>query len=132
MVMRSAGRQRSEDTFVAFLSDALTFRRLHTPRIIHFVYWAGLGVISLGAFGVIGAAVGLAAKEPGLVSILLALPVLVAGLLVVGAFGLLWRSFCEFYVIIATIGEDLQTVRRMAQTEVSPPTGAPPPTNTMM
>jgi hypothetical protein len=61
-------------------------------------------------------------KEPGLGSILLALPVLVAGLLAVGALGLLWRSFCEFYVIIADIGEDLRALRHAAQADP----GAPP------
>lgn len=102
---------------LSFLADALTFRRLHTAQMLHLVYWAGLGVITIIAFGVVGAAVGLALKEPGIGSILLALPVLVAGLLAVGALGLLWRSFCEFYVIIADIGEDLRALRRAAEAE---------------
>jgi hypothetical protein len=40
--------------------DLLTFDRLMTNTVIHLIYWAGLGVIALGAFGTIGAAVGVA------------------------------------------------------------------------
>ena len=34
--------------------DLLTFDRLMTNAVIHLIYWAGLGVIALGAFGTIG------------------------------------------------------------------------------
>jgi Na+/H+ antiporter NhaC len=85
--------------------------------VIHLIYWAGLGVVALFAFSVVGAAVGLALKEPGLQSLLLAFPVLVAGLLVAAAMVLLWRAFCEFYVAIFRISEDLRALRQASDAD---------------
>ena len=45
---------------IVSLWEYLTFGRLMTNAVIHLIYWAGLGVIALGAFGTIGAAVGVA------------------------------------------------------------------------
>lgn len=101
----------------ALFWDLLTFDRLMTNTVIHLIYWAGLGVIVLGAFGAIGAAVGVALREPSVMSVLLALPVLVAGLLVVAVMVLLWRSFCEFYVAVFRISEDLHALRQTADAE---------------
>jgi hypothetical protein len=101
----------------------LTFDRLITGPVIHLVYWAGLGVIIIAAFSVVGASIGVALREGSWAAILLALPVLVAGLLIVGAAGLLWRAFCEFYVAIFRIGDDLAALRRVAEAEHS---AAPP------
>lgn len=97
--------------------DLLTFDRLVTGPVIHFIYWAGLGVVALFGFSVVGAAVGLALKEPGVGSLLLAFPVLVAGLLVAGALILLWRAFCEFYVAIFRISEDLRALRQTSDAD---------------
>jgi len=97
--------------------DMLTFDRLVTGPVIHLIYWAGLGVVALFGFSVVGAAVGLALKEPGLQSLLLALPVLVAGLLVASAMVLLWRAFCEFYVAIFRISEDLRALRQASDAD---------------
>ena len=47
----------------ALLWDLLTFDRLVTGPVIHLIYWAGLGVISLVAFSSVGAAVGVALRE---------------------------------------------------------------------
>ena len=111
--------------------DLLTFDRLVTGPVIHLIYWAGLGVVALFAFSVVGAAVGLALKEPGLQSLLLAFPVLVAGLLVAAAMVLLWRAFCEFYVAIFRISEDLRALRQASDADhavaavTRPPTQAP-------
>jgi hypothetical protein len=44
----------------SLLWDLLTFDRLVTGPVIHFIYWAGLGVVALFGFSVVGAAVGLA------------------------------------------------------------------------
>ncbi|HEV2363257.1 MAG TPA: DUF4282 domain-containing protein [Caulobacteraceae bacterium] len=96
---------------------ALTFEQMITGPVIHLVYWAGLGVIAVGAFSVVGASIGIALREGSWAAILLALPVLVVGLLVVGALGLIWRAFCEFYVIIFRIGDDLEALRRVADAE---------------
>ncbi len=94
------------------LWDLLTFDRLITGPVIHLVYWAGLGVIVIAAFSVIGAAAGVAWREGSWAAILLAIPVLVGGLLAVGALGLIWRAFCEFYVAVFRIGDDLAALRR--------------------
>jgi hypothetical protein len=99
------------------LWDMLTFDRLISGPLIHLIYWAGLGVIVLGAFGAIGAAVGVALNDDDILGKLLALPVSVAGLLVCLALALLWRSFCEFYVAVFRISEDLRAIRRVADAE---------------
>jgi hypothetical protein len=96
---------------------ALTFEQMLTGPVIHLVYWAGLGVIVVAAFSVVGASIGVALREGSWAAILLALPVLVVGLLVVGALGLLWRAFCEFYVIIFRIGDDLSALRKATEAE---------------
>ena len=92
--------------------SALTFERLVTGPVIHLVYWAGLGVIIIAAFSVVGASVGIAIREGSWAAALLAIPVLVGGLLAVGAAGLVWRAMCEFYVAIFRIGDDLAALRR--------------------
>jgi hypothetical protein len=101
------------------LSGLLTFDRLITGPVIHLVYWAGLGVIVVIAFSVVGAAIGVAWREGGL-AILLALPVLVVGLLIVLAGGLLWRAACEFYVAVFRISDDLAALRRAAERADAP------------
>jgi energy-converting hydrogenase Eha subunit E len=97
--------------------DLLTFEHLMTNQVIHLIYWAGLAIIVLGVFGTIGAAVGVAIRDPSLVGALVAIPVLVGGLLVMGALVLLWRSFCEFYVAIFKISEDLTVLRADVEAE---------------
>ncbi len=97
--------------------DLLTFDRLVTGPVIHLIYWAGLGVISLVAFSSVGAAVGVALRETSILGKLLALPVAVAGLLVAAAMVLLWRAFCEFYVAIFRISDDLRALRQQAEAE---------------
>jgi zinc transporter ZupT len=90
----------------------LTFERLVTGQVIHLVYWAGLGVIVIAAFSVVGASIGVALREGSWAAILLAIPVLIGGLLAVAAAGLVWRAMCEFYVAIFRIGDDLAALRR--------------------
>jgi hypothetical protein len=94
------------------LWDMLTFDRLITGPVIHLVYWSGLGVIVVGAFSVVGASIGVAWREGSWAALLLALPVLVVGLLVVTAMALIWRAFCEFFVAVIRIGDDLAALRR--------------------
>jgi hypothetical protein len=36
---------------------------------------------------------------------------------VIGALAILWRSFCELYVVLIRIGEDLNVLRRAAETK---------------
>ena len=94
------------------LWDILTFDRLITGPVIHLVYWCGLGVIVVAAFSVVGAAVGVAWREGSWAALLLALPVLAVGLLVVVAMTLIWRAFCEFFVAVMRIADDLSALRR--------------------
>ena len=101
----------------AMFWDLLTFEKLMTNQVIHLIYWAGLALISFGALGAIGAAVGVAIRDPFPFGILLAIPVVVGGLLVMGALVLLWRSFCEFYVAIFKISEDLAILRADVEAE---------------
>lgn len=108
---------RSEGGGWALLWDLLTFERLMTNAVIHLVYWSGLGMILLAAFGAIGAAVGVAIRDPLPWGVLLAIPVLVGGLLVTAILVLLWRSFCEFYVTIFKISEDLTVLRKDMEAE---------------
>lgn len=103
--------------------SVLTFDRMITGPVIHLVYWAGLGVIVVAAFSVIGAAIGVALREGSWAAVLLALPVLVVGLLAVGAAGLLWRAACEFYVTMFRIGDDLAALRKVAEREGVASTG---------
>lgn len=108
-----------------WLWNLLTFERMITGPVIHLVYWAGLGVIVVAAFAVIGASVGIAVRERSLETVLLAIPALVVGLLIVAAGGLVWRAFCEFYVVVFRIGDDLNALRQAAEEEQARP--APPP-----
>lgn len=98
------------------LRALLTFDRLITGPIIHMVYWAGLAMIAIAAFGVVGASIGVAWREGGW-AILAAIPVIVFGLLGVFAAALVWRAFCEFYVAVFRIGDDLAALRRAAERE---------------
>jgi len=101
--------------------DFLTFERLMTNQVIHWIYWAGLGIVAFIAFGSVGAAIGLLLREPSLSGLLLAIPMLVGGLLVAAVAGLLWRAFCEFYVAIFRISEDLHALRKAGVDPLSPP-----------
>ena len=109
--------QRPKGAGSAVLWDLLTFEHLMTNQVIHVIYWAGLALIALGAFGAIGAAVGVAIRDPFPWGLVLAIPVVVGGFLVMGALVLLWRSFCEFYVAVFRISEDLAVLRETVEAE---------------
>lgn len=108
--------------------DLLTFDRLMTGPVIHLIYWAGLALLVMGGFSVVGGAVGVALREPGFSAFLLAVPMVVAGLLAIAAGALIWRSFCEFYVAVFRISDDLKVMRAyVEQDHATPPTPAPRP-----
>ena len=44
---------RPQGPGVALLWDLITFEKLMTNQVIHLIYWAGLAIIALGAFGTI-------------------------------------------------------------------------------
>ena len=96
-----------------------------TGPLTHLVYWAGLALISLIAFGSVGAAVGLWIRSGWGEGLLLAVPTIVVGLLVAGALALIWRSACEFFVAVFSIADDLRAIRREAEAQKAPP--APDP-----
>jgi hypothetical protein len=100
-----------------FIWDLLTFERLMTGAMVHLVYWAGLAIIGIMAFGVLGATVGVAIREGSIMGVLLAIGILGMGLLGVAVAILLWRSFCEFYVTIFKISEDLSVLRQDVEAE---------------
>lgn len=99
-----------------FLWDLLTFETMLAGSVIHLVYWAGLGIIAIIAFGVLGASVGVAIREGGW-GFLLAFAILGVGGLGVFAGVLLWRAFCEFYVTVFKISEDLHVLRQDVEAE---------------
>ena len=115
--MASTRSQNARGLGASVLWDILTFERLLTAPVIHLIYWAGLGVLALMAFSAIGAAIGVALREASLFGKLLAIPVLIAGLLVCGAGVLLWRSFCEFYVAVFRISDDLRAMREEVEAD---------------
>lgn len=110
---KAAGHRESPSLFWS----ALTLERLMTGSLVHLVYWFGLGIIALGGFGAIGASIGVALREGAVMGWIAAIPVAVAGVLVVLALAILWRSFCEFYVVVMQIGEDLRALRGLKETE---------------
>ena len=127
--MARATQKRKASTGV--IGSFLTFDRMVAGQVILLIYWAGLGIIALIGFSVVGAGVGLAMREDGLSGWLLGGPLLVAGVLVVVALTLLWRAVCEFYIAIFRISDDLRALRRnddalfAARSEQRTP---PPPT----
>jgi hypothetical protein len=118
--MRPPQTSRSGAHPRGMLWDLLTFDRLLTGPVIHLIYWAGLGVIMLLGFGVVGGAIGLALRDPSLMSVLLAIPVLIGGLLIAAALALLWRAVCEFYVAIFRISDDLRALRLADEADQAP------------
>ena len=69
--------------------------------------------------GVVGAGVGLGMRDEGIAGWLLGIGVLVAGLLMVGAFALIWRGTCEFYVAIFRISDDLRALRQSDEVKLA-------------
>jgi hypothetical protein len=119
---RSASRSDKPDTLLWRL---LTLDQLMTGSLVHLVYWFGLGVIALGGFGAIGASVGTALREGFPMGVLLGIGLATAGLLVILAMAIVWRSFCEFYVVIIGIGEDLRVLRQSTEAGMATPSAAP-------
>jgi hypothetical protein len=107
---RSRGRR-------GLLSDVLTFDRLVTGPIVHVIYWCGLCLILLFGFAWVGGSVGLALRAMSLEILLVAIPAMVAGLLIMAALALLWRGMCEFYVAVFRIAEDLHALRLSTERE---------------
>jgi hypothetical protein len=97
----------TSDTFWELMS----FDTLLTRQVIHLIYWSGLGITALVGFGFIGTAVGVAIREKFPFGILLGMAVLVGGALVIGILALLWRAFCELYVALFRLSDDIHALR---------------------
>ncbi|MFT3995870.1 MAG: DUF4282 domain-containing protein [Asticcacaulis sp.] len=122
VIKKAFGNAKPKDIVV----DLMTFDRLMTRPVIHLIYWAGLALIALGLFAVVGGTVGIAIREEMPWGIFLALPFLIGGLLFLVAALLLWRSFCEFYVAIFRIADDLKALRTASEGQT---VQTPPPAN---
>ncbi len=109
--MRPPFRPASKSPLQAFLWDLLTFDRLMTGPVVHLVYWAGLALIALVGFSIIGGAVGLGIRDGSIWGIALAFATLIAGVLVLAALILIWRGVSEFYLAVFRIAEDLRAIR---------------------
>ena len=90
----------------------MSFETLITSQVIHLIYWSGLGITALVGFGFIGTAVGVAIREQSPFGFLLAIGVLVGGALVIGILALLWRAFCELYVALFRLSDDIHALRK--------------------
>lgn len=133
--MRASRTQARQSTARNLFWDLLTFERLMTGPVLHLIYWAGLGLITLFGFTAVGVGVGVAVRSRSWEGALLALPTFVAGALVVSALVLLWRGACEFFLAIFQIAEDLHALRLAAEDEprraaqatqvMSPPSDTP-------
>jgi hypothetical protein len=115
------GRRRFRD---AILLNVLTFETLITGPVIHLLYWAGLGVIAVLGFGIIGTSIGIALREADMLGKLLSLPVFLVGVVVILALLLVWRAFCEFYVAVFRIADDLRALRLATEAEAGHPPGS--------
>ncbi|MDI7775481.1 DUF4282 domain-containing protein [Asticcacaulis sp. EMRT-3] len=111
-VMRQVfGSSRPKDIWL----DMLTFDRLNTRALIHIVYWAGLSLLIIAAFGVLGVAVGNALSDNSPMAYLLSLPMLVVGWLAILIGMIVWRVLCGFILSVMGIGEDLRALRQMQE-----------------
>jgi hypothetical protein len=101
----------SKHTVRAFLWDLLTFDKMMTGPVTHLIYWAGLGLISLIGFSIMGGAIGLGIRDGSIAGVALAFATLIAGALVMVALILIWRGVSEFYLAVFRIAEDLRAIR---------------------
>jgi hypothetical protein len=88
-----------------------------TGPVAHLIYWAGLGLIALIGFTILGGAVGLGIRDGSLMGVALAFATLVAGVLLLAALVLIWRGMNEFFLAVFSIAEDLHALRRAAEAE---------------
>ncbi len=100
--------------------SGLTLDRTLGLQATQLIYWGGLAVVALVAFGVVGGAVGLIIRSGFPDGVLLGVPVLVAGLALAFVLGLLWRGACEFFVAVFQIADDLRALRMMSETQTEP------------
>jgi hypothetical protein len=103
----------------------LTFDRLTARPIVHIVYWLGLGLFFIAAMGFLGVAVGSMIKDHSVWGMLLSFGVLIVSWLMVMIGIMLWRAFCEFYMAVLSIADDLRILRQY-QEKLEPASAARP------
>lgn len=103
----------------------LTFDRLTARPIVHIVYWLGLGLLFIAAMGFLGVAVGSVIKDPSMWGMLLSFGVLIVSWLMVLIGVMLWRAFCEFYMAVLSIADDLRVLRQYQEKLEPAPTSRP-------
>jgi hypothetical protein len=128
------GTTRPKDLF----NSILTFERLATRPIVHIIYWLGLGLLFIIACAVLGVAYNTLVREALPMSIFLAIVVLAIGWISVVIGVMVWRAFCEFFMAVFSIAEDLHAIRAYQerylnetapQDAASAPIITPPPPN---
>jgi hypothetical protein len=125
-VMRQVfGSTRPRDIWI----DLWTFDRLNAQALVHLVYWAGLCLLLIAAFGVAGVAIGNAIADGSVWGWMLALPMIVIGWLVITIIIVIWRVLSEFILSVMGIAEDLRVLRqyqeKLDQGKLTPITPAP-------
>jgi hypothetical protein len=86
--------------------DLMSFETLMTRQVIHLIYWSGLGIREQSPFG-----------------FLLGIGILIGGVLVIGVLALLWRAFCELYVALFRLSDDIHALRRANDPDLNAPSG---------
>lgn len=104
----------------------LTFEKLLTGPITHLIYWAGLAIVMIIGFGVVGGAIGLVIRDFSISGVALGIATFVVGLLVTAALAMLWRGMCEFYLAVFQIAEDLRALRLSSEDQAATIRRVPP------
>ncbi len=120
IIRQAFGTTRPKDIYL----NLMTFDRMVMRPLVHIVYWVGLGLLVIAAMAVAGTAIGEAIKEGMPWGFVLALPLWIVGWLMILIAALLWRSFCEFYMAVMSIADDLRYLRQH-QEKLASPVAAP-------
>jgi len=88
------------------------FEAIAPKPVVHITYWMGLGIFLIFTSALTGGVVSSALREAFPMGLFLGFPLLLLGLLgmLIGAF--VWRGFCEFFLAVLTIAEDLKYIRQ--------------------
>jgi hypothetical protein len=117
------GTTRPRDIF----GDLLTFDRMPVRPVIHIVYWAGLGLFVIVGFGMAGVSIGSALHDHDVMAWFLAVGVTIAGWLALLIGVLAWRAFCQFYMAVMNIADDLRYLRQFQERLSPDPTSVDAP-----
>lgn len=90
----------------------IAFETIAVKPVVHMIYWMGLGIFVIITFALVGGVVGSALREQFPMGLLLGLPLLLLGLLGIMIGIMIWRGFCEFFLAVLTIAEDLKYIRQ--------------------